>query len=101
MPVHVSSEIGRPCAVLVHPPGTEPLAVTPTTQEVFLRDDVVALGTARPEHARFVAARERFATDYQACGLPDLLRPAPVAVGAIEGGAPAVRRHPSHANHQP
>jgi arginine deiminase len=65
MPVHVSSEIGRLRAVLVHTPGPELLAVTPTTKEDFLYDDIIDLETARREHTRFVALLERFATVYQ------------------------------------
>ena len=62
MPVHVSSEIGRLRAVLVHTPGPELLAVTPRTREHFLYDDIIDVDTAQREHRRFVAVLERFAT---------------------------------------
>ncbi len=65
MPVHVSSEIGRLRAVLVHAPGPELLAVTPRTREHFLYDDIIDFDTAQREHRRFVAILERFATVHQ------------------------------------
>jgi arginine deiminase len=61
MPVHVSSEIGRLREVLVHTPGPELLAVTPSTREDYLYDDIIDVETARLEHRRFVAILERFA----------------------------------------
>ena len=61
MPVHVSSEIGRLRSVLVHTPGPELLAVTPTTREDYLYDDIIDHEAARREHRRFVAIVERFA----------------------------------------
>jgi arginine deiminase len=60
MSVHVSSEIGRLRTVLVHPPGPELLAVTPSTREHYLYDDIIDLETAESEHRRFVAVLERF-----------------------------------------
>jgi arginine deiminase len=65
MPVHVTSEIGRLRSVLVHTPGPELLAVTPSTKEDFLYDDIIDVGTARREHNRFVAILERFAQVHQ------------------------------------
>jgi len=62
MPVHVSSEIGRLREVLVHTPGPELLAVTPSTREDYLYDDIIDVRAARREHGRFVAVLERFAT---------------------------------------
>jgi arginine deiminase len=62
VPVHVSSEIGRLRAVLVHPPGPELLAVTPRTREHYLYDDIIDAEAAQREHRRFVAVLERFAT---------------------------------------
>ncbi len=62
MAVHVSSEIGRIREVLVHSPGAELLAVTPSTRADYLYDDIIDLAQARREHARFVAILERFAT---------------------------------------
>src|SRR5688500_14886705 len=61
MPVHVTSEIGRLRAVLVHTPGPELLAVTPSTREDYLYDDIIDVHTAQSEHRRFVAILERFA----------------------------------------
>jgi arginine deiminase len=81
MPVHVSSEIGRLHAVLVHTPGPELLAVTPTTKEDYLYDDIIDLETARREHRRFAAILERFATVYQ---VRDLLADALGNAGARE-----------------
>src|SRR5690349_4140791 len=60
MPVHVTSEIGRLRGVIVHTPGPELLAVTPSTKEDFLYDDIIDVDTARREHNRFVAILERF-----------------------------------------
>jgi arginine deiminase len=65
MPVNITSEIGRLRAVLVHSPGPELLAVTPSTREDYLYDDIIHLETARQEHQRFVAVLERFAEVYQ------------------------------------
>src|SRR5687768_4815705 len=62
MAVHVSSEIGQLHEVLVHPPGNELLAVTPSTRADYLYDDIMEVGRAQREHARFVAILERFAT---------------------------------------
>ena len=65
MAVHVSSEIGKLREVLVHSPGNELLAVTPSTRADYLYDDIIDLSRARIEHARFVAILERFAKVYQ------------------------------------
>ena len=62
MPVHVTSEIGRLKAVLVHTPGSELLAVTPATRDDYLYDDIIDVDAAQREHRRFVAILERFAT---------------------------------------
>ena len=61
MPVHVTSEIGRLRSVLVHTPGPELLAVTPSTREDYLYDDIIDVEIAQREHRRFVAILERFA----------------------------------------
>ena len=71
MKVHVTSEIGRLRAVLVHTPGPELLAVTPRTREDFLYDDIIEAETARREHQRFIAILERFTKVYQ---VKDLLQ---------------------------
>jgi arginine deiminase len=65
MPVSVTSEIGRLRSVLVHTPGPELLAVTPSTKEDYLYDDIIELEDARREHRRFTAILERFATVHQ------------------------------------
>src|SRR5687768_14085673 len=65
MAVHVSSEIGRIREVLVHSPGAELLAVTPSTRADYLYDDIIDLNQARREHGRFLAILERFATVHQ------------------------------------
>lgn len=61
MPVHVTSEIGALRTVLVHSPGNELLAVTPSTRADFLYDDIVDVTLAKREHRRFVQVLERFA----------------------------------------
>jgi arginine deiminase len=61
MPVHVTSEIGALRTVLVHSPGDELLAVTPSTRADFLYDDIVDADLAKREHRRFVQVLERFA----------------------------------------
>lgn len=60
MPAHVSSEIGRLRAVLVHSPGPELLAVTPSNRADYLYDDIIDADAAQREHRRFVAILERF-----------------------------------------
>jgi len=60
MPVHVTSEIGALRTVLVHSPGRELLAVTPSTRAEFLYDDIVDADLAKREHRRFVQVLERF-----------------------------------------
>jgi arginine deiminase len=61
MPVSVTSEIGRLREVLVHAPGAELIAVTPSTRADYLYDDIMDVPRAEREHARFVAILERFA----------------------------------------
>src|SRR3977135_2801697 len=60
MPVHVTSEIGALRTVLVHSPGNELLAVTPSTRADFLYDDIVDADLAKREHRGFVQVLERF-----------------------------------------
>ena len=69
-PLSVSSEVGRLRKVLVHSPGPELLAVTPSNRAEYLYDDIIDLEKAREEHRRFVAILRRFATVYE---LRDLL----------------------------
>src|SRR5258708_21958361 len=61
MPVRVTSEVGRVREVLVHTPGRELLAVTPSTREDYLYDDIIDAEAAQREHRRLVAILERFA----------------------------------------
>ncbi|MGI9044957.1 MAG: arginine deiminase family protein [Gemmatimonadaceae bacterium] len=61
MAVQVTSEIGRLHEVLIHPPGAELLAVTPSTRADYLYDDIMEVTRAQREHRRFVAVLERFA----------------------------------------
>jgi arginine deiminase len=65
MTAHVSSEIGRMRAVLVHSPGPELLAVTPSNRADYLYDDIIEAESAQREHRRFIAILERFATVFQ------------------------------------
>ncbi len=69
--VHITSEIGRLRKVLVHHPGRELLAVTPSTREDYLYDDLIDLEGAREEHRRFTSILRRFADVLE---LRDLLR---------------------------
>ncbi|MGQ0714340.1 MAG: arginine deiminase [Gemmatimonadaceae bacterium] len=71
MSVNVTSEIGRLRSVIVHTPGPELLAVTPSTREDYLYDDIIDVEIAQREHRRFVAILERFAKVYY---VSDLLR---------------------------
>ncbi len=59
--VRVTSEVGPLRAVMCHTPGAELLAVTPSTREDFLYDDIIDLDRARAEHERFTAILARFA----------------------------------------
>jgi arginine deiminase len=69
MPVHVSSEIGRLRGVVVHSPGPELLAVTPSNRADYLYDDIIEAESAQREHRRFIAILERFTTVYEVRGL--------------------------------
>ncbi|HEX7120029.1 MAG TPA: arginine deiminase family protein [Longimicrobiales bacterium] len=63
--VRVTSEIGRMRGVICHTPGAELLAVTPSTREDFLYDDIIDLDLARREHHRFKAILSRFCEVYE------------------------------------
>ena len=65
MSVHVTSEIGRLRSVLVHSPGPELRAVTPSNRAEFLYDDIIDSESAQREHRRFIAILERFAKVYE------------------------------------
>lgn len=67
--VRVTSEVGPLRAVISHTPGPELLAVTPSTREDFLYDDIIDLEQARREHHRFRALLSRFAEVYEAMDL--------------------------------
>ena len=64
MTVNVCSEIGRLRSVIVHTPGAELLAVTPSTRADYLYDDIIDVEIAQREHRRLVAILERFARVY-------------------------------------
>ncbi|MGQ0640046.1 MAG: arginine deiminase [Gemmatimonadaceae bacterium] len=64
-PVNIPSEIGRLKTVLVHTPGAELLAVTPSTVADYLYVDIIDVEGASREHRRFVAVLERFAAVLQ------------------------------------
>ncbi len=70
MGVRVTSEIGALETVICHTPGPELLAVTPSTKEDFLYDDLLDLEEASREHKRFKALLSRFAEVHE---LSDLL----------------------------
>ncbi|HSJ14048.1 MAG TPA: arginine deiminase family protein [Longimicrobiales bacterium] len=58
--VRVGSEVGRLRGVICHTPGPELLAVTPTTREDFLYDDIIDLEQARREHQVFRSVLARY-----------------------------------------
>src|SRR5687767_4551852 len=64
-PIEVRSEIGPLRAVLCHTPGPELLAVTPSTRQELLYNDIIDLELARREHQRFKAILSRFADVYE------------------------------------
>ena len=75
MSVHVGSEIGALRRVLVHTPGPEVLAVTPSTREDFLYDDIIDRASAQREHEQLVAVLARYADVLQLRALlADVLR---------------------------
>ncbi|MGH7703682.1 MAG: arginine deiminase family protein, partial [Gemmatimonadales bacterium] len=65
MPVDITNEIGQIQAVLVHTPGKELTAVTPSNREDYLYDDIIGLEIAEREHRRFVSVVRRFAEVYE------------------------------------
>ena len=68
-PVHVSSEIGQLETVLVHTPGEELTAVTPSNREDYLYDDIIGLELAQREHRRFVSVLSRFSEVHEIADL--------------------------------
>src|SRR5437764_15276565 len=81
MSVNVTSEIGRLRGVVVHSPGPELCAVTPTNRAEFLYDDIIDSDNAQREHRRFLAILERFTKVYQ---VRDLLADVLANAGARE-----------------
>lgn len=69
--VRVTSEIGPLRDVICHTPGPELLAITPTTREAFLYDDIIDLGQAREEHRQFVEILSRYANVHEVRDLLD------------------------------
>ncbi|MGK7312184.1 MAG: arginine deiminase family protein [Candidatus Longimicrobiales bacterium M2_2A_002] len=67
--VRVTSEIGPLESVVCHTPGPELLAVTPSTKEDFLYDDLLDLEEATREHKRFRALLSRFAEVHEVADL--------------------------------
>jgi arginine deiminase len=63
--VLVTSEIGRLRSVICHTPGEELLAITPTTREDFLYDDIIDMEQAAREHHRFKSILSRFAVVHE------------------------------------
>jgi arginine deiminase len=63
--VLIDSEIGRLRKVLVHPPGRELLAVTPTNRDDYLYDDLIDMEGAAEEHRRFTSILKRFTDVYE------------------------------------
>jgi arginine deiminase len=64
-PIHVTSEVGPLEAVLVHTPGSELEAVTPSTRAQFLYDDIIRVDAAQREHRQFVNVLRRFGRVHQ------------------------------------
>jgi arginine deiminase len=65
MALDVTSEIGALDAVLVHTPGSELEAVTPSTRAAYLYDDIIRVEVAQREHRQFVNVLRRFARVHQ------------------------------------
>ncbi|MGD2135649.1 MAG: arginine deiminase family protein [Gemmatimonadales bacterium] len=63
--VHVTSEVGRLQAVLVHEPGEELQAVTPDTRQDYLYDDIIDIEFARDEHRCMTDVLRRFTEVYE------------------------------------
>jgi arginine deiminase len=93
--VRVSSEIGALRTVLCHTPGPELLAVTPSTREDFLYDDIIDLDLARREHQRFKAILARFAQVYEFSELlEEILQNAEVRSFLVERVTDVARSEP-------
>src|SRR5687768_6905182 len=59
--VRVTSEVGRLRRVIIHEPGRELLAVTPSNRQEYLYDDIIDLEISRAEHGNFTAILRHFA----------------------------------------
>jgi arginine deiminase len=77
--IRVTSEIGALRGVICHAPGPELEAVTPSTREDFLYDDIIDLEQARREHDRFKAILSRFAEVHEVRELLDAIVDIPEA----------------------
>jgi arginine deiminase len=67
----VDSEIGRLRHVIIHTPGAELVAVTPSNRDEYLYDDIIDLERAEHEHRLFAAVLREFAEVHE---VRDLLR---------------------------
>ncbi len=75
MTVCITSEISSLQSVLVHTPGPELEAVTPSTRAAWLYDDIISLDAAQREHRQFVNVLRRFTRVHQVRDLlADVLR---------------------------
>ncbi len=79
--VRVDSEIGELEEVVVHSPGSEIEAMTPSTLEEVLYNDIVPLGIVADEHRKLKSLLERFATVRE---LATLLKESLLVPGALE-----------------
>jgi arginine deiminase len=93
--VRVTSEIGALRGVICHTPGPELLAVTPSTRDDFLYDDIIDLEQARREHQRFKALLTRFTPVYEVRDLlEDIVDEAEVRAFVIERVMDVARSEP-------
>ena len=99
MHVTVNSEIGSLRSVLVHTPGPELLAVTPSNREDYLYDDIIDVEIAQREHRRFVAILERFATVHHVSDLLTATMGIPEARELLLGGLDLAARGVGVAEH--
>jgi len=67
--VFVDSEIGRLRKVIVHAPGDELRAVTPTNRLEYLYDDIIDQDGAAEEHRRFTSILRQFTEVFEVCDL--------------------------------
>jgi len=67
--VFVNSEIGRLRKVIVHSPGNELAAVTPSNRLDYLYDDIITKEGAAEEHRRFTSILKHFAEVFEVTSL--------------------------------